>query len=117
MRILALAAALALSACTVMNEHRAPDPRWPALNTIEHEVSTFEMLRRCYQYVSLPMKLAGGIPFACAEINLDENRCDIWFTADSDPFILEHEHLHCKGYDHHGDDQLRNFLAEWLAGS
>lgn len=117
MRLLALAAALAMSACTVMNEHQAPDPQWPALQVVEHEVSAIEMLRRCYRFVSLPMKLLGAIPFACAEINLVENRCDIWFTADSDPFILEHERLHCKGYDHHGDTTLRDFLRAHKAGS
>lgn len=107
---------LALAGCTTIDAHRPPPPAWPRLEVFEHRVGAAEMLRRCYRYVSLPMKLMGSIPFACAEVNFAARRCDIWAVFDAEEGVMEHEREHCAGRDHIGDSTLGDALLAWRAG-
>lgn len=111
-----LAAAIALSGCGTMIQHDSAPADWPQMEVRVHTVSFSQMLGRCYKYMSLPMKLMGGFPVACAEVDLARNVCDIWMTDDeNDPYILEHEKDHCAGKDHPHDMTLRNLWANYKA--
>lgn len=68
------------------------------------------MRDKCSKHVGFGMS-----PLACAEINLYAGTCDIWFSADFPPgdSIIEHERLHCQGYDHIGGNLLKRAHAEW----
>lgn len=113
---LSLAAALLfLASCTTIDAHRAPPADWPKLKVVEHRVGAVEMLKRCYRYVSLPMKLAGSVPFACAEVDFVRRRCDIWAIEDAEEGVMEHERDHCDGRDHVGDDTLAQALRAYRA--
>lgn len=81
---------------------------WPDMQTFEHYVPTDQMRDRCSKYVAFGMS-----PEACAEFNLAANRCDIWLSADFPPakWVVEHERLHCKGYDHIGMSTMAELLA------
>jgi|GEM_PF-4508337 len=41
--------------------------------------------------------------------------CDIWHSRDfpPGPWAIEHERLHCRGYDHIGGNVLKRALAAW----
>jgi len=98
--------ALLLTACTMVGHQKVAG--WPDLQTFEHYVPNDQMRDRCSKYVAFGMS-----PEACAEFSLAANRCDIWLSADFPPakWVLEHERLHCKGYDHIGMDTMARLLA------
>lgn len=105
----------ALSACASVvpiDRHAPPDPTWPELRVIEHHVHGGEVLRQCYRFVSLPMKLVGALPQACAMVYFDRGECHIYVRGDyPDAAVLKHERLHCRGFDHIGASTLRD---AWL---
>ena len=102
--------AIAVSACATIGHERVEG--WPALEIVEHYVPEAQMRDRCAQYTGF-----GTSPQACAEFELAEGRCDIWYSADFPPTreIIEHERLHCLGYDHVGSNGMRAILAEHRA--
>jgi hypothetical protein len=65
-----------------------------------HHVYFGEMLARCYKYTPLWIKLLGGIPFACAEWDLNKNTCDIYISENAPDWMLKHELEHCNGFGH-----------------
>jgi hypothetical protein len=101
---------LFLGACTTIGHEKVEG--WPQLTVVEHYVPHHVMRDRCVKYTPF-----GSSPEACAEFNLAERRCDLWFSADFPPpkAFIEHERMHCAGYDHVGETNMRNFLAAWNA--
>lgn len=99
---------LFLGACTTVGHQRVEG--WPRLMVYEHYVPHHEMRDRCVKYAPF-----GTTPEACAEFNLAERRCDIWFSADFPPqeTIVKHERMHCEGYDHIGSTGMRDYLARY----
>jgi hypothetical protein len=85
---------------------------WPKLEIVEHYVPHAEMRDRCKPYVGWGME-----PAACAEFDLARGKCHIWFSADFPPqkVIIDHERLHCAGYDHIGSTNMQRFLDQHLA--
>jgi hypothetical protein len=85
---------------------------WPKLEIVEHYVPHAEMRDRCKPYVAFGME-----PAACAEFDLARGRCHIWYSADFPPqkFIIDHERLHCAGYDHIGSTAMQHFLRQHIA--
>jgi hypothetical protein len=107
---LAILAAL-IAGCSTMDHERVEG--WPELQIVEHYVPAEEMRARCRKYVGL-----GSVPLACAEFNLVARRCDIWLSRSFAPRgIVEHERLHCRGYDHVGATNMRDFLARYQAAA
>jgi hypothetical protein len=96
-------------ACAPVLEERKVDG-WPALAVREHYVSHAEMRDRCTKYASF-----GGMAQACAEYDFRKATCDIWYSADFPPSrqIVEHERLHCQGYDHRDSDYMQGLVARW----
>jgi hypothetical protein len=101
---------LSLGACTSIGHEKVEG--WPELTVVEHYVPHHVMRDRCVKYTPF-----GSSPEACAEFNLAEKRCDLWFSADFPPpkAFIQHERMHCAGYDHVGETNMRNFLANWNA--
>lgn len=97
-----------LAGCTVIGHEKVEG--WPKLNVVEHYVPHAEMRDHCVG--ATPW---WGSPEACADINLLTETCDLWFSADFPPqaFIVKHERMHCDGYDHVGDTQLKDHLQQW----
>ena len=84
---------------------------WPELAIIEHRVPAPAMLERCRKYAGF-----GSVPLACAEFNLVLRRCDIWLSKSfALSALIEHERLHCRGYDHVGETNMRDFLTRYQA--
>ena len=101
----------ASAACTSIGHEKVEG--WPELEIFEHRVSSDEMYQRCSKYVAF-----GMLPMACAEFNLATRRCDIWLVKDFAPKnIVEHERLHCLGYDHVGETAMRDFLTRYRAAT
>ena len=102
--------AMVLSACTIVGYEKVLG--WPQMETVAHYVPSQEMRSRCSPYVGF-----GMLPEACAEFNFAANRCDIWFSADFPPpaSVVEHEKLHCQGYDHIGQRIMAEMLSRNLA--
>jgi hypothetical protein len=100
----------ALGGCTVIGGD--PVPGWPALEIIEHHVPHAEMRERCGRYVSLLMS-----PEACAEFDFANRSCHVWFSADFPPprYVVQHEREHCLGYEHAGEQGMREILSSYLA--
>jgi hypothetical protein len=107
-----LAFLLALAGGCATIAHERVDG-WPELQIVEHRVPAEEMLERCRKYTGF-----GALPLACAEFNLVTRRCDIWLNKSFAPqAILDHERLHCQGYDHVGSNGMREFLARYQAAA
>ena len=104
-------ALLMLAGCTVVGHQRTEG--WPQLKVTEHYVANATMRDKCAKYVAF-----GVSPLACAEFNLRAGTCDIWFSADFPPphTVIEHERMHCQGYDHIGGSTMRNALRAIRTG-
>ena len=100
----------ALVGCATIDQHVPPPDGWPALRVIEHHVPHAVMRDRCSRYV--PWYAS---PEACAEWHFIRRECHIYFSADFPPpaWMVEHERLHCLGYDHPGGTAARDALARW----
>ena len=84
---------------------------WPELRVVEHRVPAEEMVSRCQKYIG-----AASLPLACAEFHLAARRCDIWLSESFAPrAVVEHERLHCAGYDHIGSTAMQGFLRRHMA--
>ena len=102
--ICGLLAAL-LVGCTTIDSHTTPPSDWPNLAVAEHVVSSHAMLDACMPYMGFLQ-----FPLACAIIFFEKLTCDIYVTG---PAHLEHERMHCAGYDHIGDSTLRDAWEEY----
>src|SRR6185503_10386594 len=81
---------------------------WPALEVVERYVARSELHERCKEYVTGFAML----PVACAQFDFVNRRCYVWYNADDPPTAatIEHERLHCQGYDHPGEATMRDLL-------
>ena len=108
-RILIVLLAAASAACSTVGHEKVEG--WPELMIVEHHVPAGDMYERCRKYVAF-----GMLPMACAEFNLATRRCDIWYIEGFSPrAVVEHERLHCRGYDHVGETGMRDFLVRYQA--
>ncbi|MGH8742256.1 MAG: hypothetical protein ACREUN_15155 [Burkholderiales bacterium] len=98
--------AMVLSACTMVGHRQVAG--WPRMEVVEHYVPEARLREVCAKYVGFGMS-----PQACAEFRFVQNRCDLWFSADFPPSrsMVEHERLHCQGYDHIGMRTMADLLA------
>lgn len=105
-----LVAALA-AGCTTIDMHEKV-AGWPELKLVEHYVPDQVMRARCSKYMAF-----GFLAEACSEFYFDRGECHVWYSADYRPpqFVVEHERLHCKGYDHPGETTLRTILTRYEA--
>jgi hypothetical protein len=108
MRWLSLLACVLSASCSTLAHERVAG--WPELEIVEHYVPHAEMRERCSKYVAF-----GSSPEACAEFDLANAKCHIWYSRDFPPprFIVEHERLHCAGYDHAGSNAMAAYLKYW----
>ena len=107
--IFALALAVLLGACTFVGHERVDD--WPALKVSLHVVPMNVMRDRCAKYTPPLMN-----PEACAEFDLRAGTCNIWIAdGPNNTAQVEHELLHCVGYDHPGGGTLRKALDTYRA--
>lgn len=108
-RAVIAAALLALTGCAIpINEHRAPPADWPQLEvTVEHKgfVETQEL---CDWSVAQAILI--GPVYGCARITFEDMRCRIYLWLNN---VLAHELLHCRGYDHYGSSDLRDYWETW----
>ena len=109
--LLVLGATLSVGACTTIDTGE-PVEGWPQLRVVEHYVPDATMRQRCSKYVAF-----GMLPLACAEFNFASGECHVWYSANFPPSqsVMEHERLHCQGYEHPGDTTLRDVLARYRA--
>jgi hypothetical protein len=105
-------APLLAGGCTMIDQHERV-AGWPDLRLVEHYVPEKVMRERCAKYVPF-----GFLPEACAEFYFAQGECHVWYSADYPPthYVMEHERLHCRGFDHPGDTNLRDVLARYEAG-
>ena len=106
-RTIIAAVLLALTGCTVVNEHRAPPADWPALDITIERQGFWETQEKCGRSVAEVLLI--GPALGCMWVNFDEMRCRIYLWLD----VLEHEMLHCRGYDHYGSSDLADYWEQW----
>jgi hypothetical protein len=94
-----------LSSCTIIDIHTPPPEDFPSLKVAVNYVPHHQMRDICSKYVPAFMS-----PDACMEWDFNAKTCTIWLSKDFPPHssVVEHEKLHCKGYDHIGDSTLRD---------
>lgn len=104
--------ALGLSACTIVGHQQVQG--WPRMEIVANYVPNAELLERCSRYVGF-----GMLAEACAEFDFKANRCDMWFSAEFPPpaWVVEHEKMHCQGYDHIGQGTMAGMLARFRSES
>ena len=112
MKLILLCLLALATGCTTIAKHNPPPADFPALRVVEHHVDGLAVIRACYKYVPVWARLLGAIPEGCAEVWFAEGECHIYVRGDyPDARVLEHERLHCRGYDHPGGDEIR---AAWV---
>jgi hypothetical protein len=99
-----------LSGCTVVGHERVEG--WPALEIVEHHVPHHVMRNRCAPYAPPLMNVE-----ACAQFDFAARKCHIWFSADFPPpqAFVDHERLHCQGYDHVGEAVMAQMWSRYLS--
>jgi hypothetical protein len=107
-RISALSISALMAGCTIVGHQQVLG--WPELRVAEHHVPHHVMRDKCAKYAPFGMS-----PEACMEFNLHAGTCDIWYSAEFPPSkaVMEHERLHCRGYDHVGGSVLKDAVAAW----
>lgn len=100
-----------IAGCTTIDSHSRIDG-WPELKTTAHYLPHKEMREICTQYAPPLMS-----PEACTVVDLCKLTCDMFYSRDFPPpqYIIEHEELHCQGYEHPGDTTLRDLLQRRLS--
>jgi len=112
---IALLLVMALGACTAINVHQKPPSDWPKLNVSIHKVGFRELQKICggSYAIGLLTQYMG-----CAWIYFEKGTCEVYYAADdkdSATHVIEHEVMHCEGYDHIGSSALADGWGEWKA--
>jgi uncharacterized protein YceK len=96
---------LLANGCTSIDRHTDPPSDFPRLEVSVNYVPHHQMRDICSKYIP-----AFASPEACMEWDFSKKTCTIWLSKDFPPHpsVVEHEKLHCKGYDHIGDSTLRD---------
>lgn len=92
---------LLLAGCATIDIHSPPPKDWPKLTVIVQDVPFDVLQRTC--------GIKNETVLACAIPDFDEKKCRIYVWMDTKE-IMDHERLHCEGYDHPGENTMR---AEW----
>lgn len=50
----------------------------------------------------------------CAVVNFNEGKC--YITTMGQREVVEHERLHCQGYDHFGETTMADLWQRWKDG-
>jgi hypothetical protein len=97
----ALASCL-LAGCVIapVDTERGPPPDWPELQ-VHVSVTDRDLASLC--------RLQSGLSplIGCAMVDFNRRSCTVYLRFES-PAVLEHERLHCLGYDHPAEATLRN---------
>lgn len=103
-----------LSGCTAINVHQEPPKDWPKLLVSIQKVGFWEMQTLCG---GNPLMAALGLKnyFGCAWIQFDTNTCVVYYSSDDEhgKLVIEHELMHCEGYDHIGSSSFADGWEEW----
>ena len=85
---------------------RKPPADFPHLKIIERLVDHKEVLFQC--------GTKQDSVIGCAIPNYDWMNCTIYIDKHTDVRRAEiHENAHCRGYDHHGESQIRDGWEKW----
>lgn len=93
--------------------HTPPPSDWPKLAIEERNVSFLEMQRLCVPTQHPIMTILTSVRIACSYIDLDNGKCIIVKTVNSDIAVVEHETEHCLGRDHIGSSLIRDYWTQW----
>jgi len=100
--------------CTAINVHQEPPKDWPKLSVSIQKVGFWEMQTLCG---GNPLMAALGLKnyFGCAWIRFDTNTCVVYYSSDDEhgKLVIEHELMHCEGYDHIGSSSLADGWEQW----
>jgi hypothetical protein len=89
--------ALLLSGCTMVGHQRVEG--WPELAVTVHRTDAKGVRDACAAFTPWYADV-----MACAHWDLRARTCVVYIAHES---MLEHEMLHCKGYDHVGGQTMR----------
>jgi hypothetical protein len=98
----AVLASWSVGACVItpIDDRREPPRDWPALS-VKVERATEPLAKLCNLRSTVAEPLVG-----CSVVNFDRRDCVIYLAVDSRT-VLEHERMHCLGYDHPGESTFR----------
>lgn len=95
--------------CTVINVHQEPPQDWPELEIIYNKVDFWTLQKECGTIGPMFLLFQS---LGCAWIRFDEMTCNVYYysglDSDSKVSVIEHEKMHCHGYDHIGSKTLYN---------
>ena len=98
-----------LCSCTMVGHVKVEG--WPMMTVVRHDVPNKVMRDVCGAYAP-PF----SDPLACSIFDLKNQECHMYFSKDFPPIqsTIEHEELHCQGYDHIGSTYLQQLLKEFI---
>jgi len=96
------------SAGPSIDVERTPPADWPKLEEHVFRIEQADIPERCFDGISTRAN-------ACAVTDFRNRVCNIYVATD-DPAVLEHERLHCLGYDHPRASTMRAGWARYKAG-
>lgn len=108
-------AALLLAGCSTMSE-TPPPADWPHMRVVEHTgLGFWETQKKCYKYLSLPMKLLGSFAMGCAEFYFATGECHVYYMGEPSKLVRDHEREHCQGFDHSGSTDVAQSWERYQA--
>lgn len=100
---------LMLTGCTTIDKQVVG---WPSgIKVVKHEVSFWDVQKKCWEHMPIAYKLLGGVAMACAYVNLDTLTCDVYHMPSPSKADVDHEVSHCNGGDH--DGILQRYFDAW----
>lgn len=108
----AIVLSLLAAGCTTIDYRSGVPADWPTLRVVEQFVPYDEVRAKC------------GNPawfwtiFACMIPDFKAGTCNLYYPEGEPVYgwVRDHELEHCKGYDHPGDDELRELWRKYKAG-
>lgn len=92
-----------LSGCATIDRHAKPPTDWPPLIIVYNKIDPIAVQSKCGG--NLWLQYAG-----CVEYDFCRLSCTVHYFTD---LVLEHEEMHCKGYQHHGNTEIADGWNFW----
>ena len=108
MKALFIIATLMLSACSTIDAHTPAPSGWPALRIV---IVDDPYADKGIEVYCSPSNLF-AYHMACAVPDFAQQTCFI-YARSRDKWLIDHEKLHCAGYDHPGGSSIRKIMNYW----
>ena len=99
-----------LSGCATIDSHVPPPAGWPQLRV--EVIVDADASRGIEKYCGASSLLLWRV--GCAVPDFAQETCFV-YVRDLSPWVIDHEKMHCAGYDHPGGNSIAKIMDYWTA--